>query len=247
MPNIFDRYAPAPHTRNPTATLVNVKWTPSLERSTMKSFQNDIQLLKKAEKFLDWNISSLEANVNHCLAPGKDINHGLISLNAPFPALLFCFSIIDLLASLYCGDARGSGNTTKYREMYMKDMMKYDEDQCHLLQKIIRHKLVHLGSPRTVYTYKKKNINITWYHVHDDPGRERHLQLKFVSSKGYIQPEFTIIKHNATHYFWIGIKQLVEDIKQSVQGPKGYLSKLKTDPTLRKKFDKAIFEIYSPT
>lgn len=213
----------------------------------MKSFQNDTDLLKFAEKFLDDNISSLEANVNHCLVPGKEINHGFISLYATFPAILFCFSIVDLLASLYCGNARG-GNTSDNAATYMKDMMKYTEDQCHLLQKVFRHRLVHLANPRPVYEYEYKGnrIRIAWHYHHDEPGRGKHLTLQFVSSKGYIQPEYTIIKHNATHYFWIGIKQLVEDIKQSVQSPNGYFSKLKIDPTLRKKFDKAIFDIYLP-
>jgi len=208
----------------------------------MKSFQNNIDLLKFAEKFLVDNISSLEANVNHCLALGKDIDHGLISHFAAFPAISFCFSIIDLLASLYCGDARG--NTTKNSAIYMKEMMNYTEDQCHLLQKVFRHKIVHLAGPRAAYEYKGDII--TWFYDHDDPSRRRHLQLQFVSSNGYIQPEYTKIKHTVTHYFWIGIKQLVEDIKRSVQNPNGYFSKLKTDPALRKKFDNAVFDLFSP-
>jgi hypothetical protein len=34
-----------------------------------------------------------------------------VAAYAPFPALMYCFSIMDLLGSLYAGNAR-SGNTT---------------------------------------------------------------------------------------------------------------------------------------
>jgi len=199
----------------------------------MKSFKDDNELMNFAQTYIGEKLSSLERDVNYCLGSPP---------YAPFPAILYCFSIIDFLGSIYCGEAHRRSNTSKNAAKYMKDIMNYTEDQCQLLQQIFRHKIVHLAGPRTVYEYKGNRI--TWHYGHDNP--RRHLKLQFVSSKGFIQPEYTKIKHNATHYFWIGIKQLVEDIKQSVQKSNGYFSKLKADPPLRKKFDNAVYEMFSP-
>ena len=196
----------------------------------MKSFNNDAELLKFAKKFLDEKIFSLEKDVNHCL----------VLPYAPFPAIMYCFSIIDLLASLYCGHARPS-NTSKNAATYMKDMMHYTEDQCHLLQQVFRHKIVHLAGPRTAYNYKGKII--TWHYRHDSP--EKHLSIESTPSGGYVQPT-SKIKQNITHVFWISIKLLLEDIIQSYKGPNGYYSTLQADPILRKKFDEAVFDMFSP-
>lgn len=56
----------------------------------------------------------------------------------------------------------------------------------------------------------------------------------------------TRIRHKITHYFWISLEKFVEDIKQSVQKPNGYLSKLEAEPTLKKKVDDAVWDMFSP-
>jgi len=201
----------------------------------MKSFRDDNELMNFAQRYIGEKLESLERDVNYCL---KEPPY------APFPAILYCFSIIDLLGSFYCGEAHGRSKTSKNSAKYMRDMMNYSEDQCQLLQQIFRHKLVHLANPDTVYEYKGNRI--TWHYNHNDYTRFRHLKLQFVSPKGFIQPEYTKIKHTCTHYFWLGIKQLVEDIKQSVETPNGYYSKLKVDPALRKNLDDAVYEMFSP-
>ncbi len=195
----------------------------------MKSFKNDAELLKFAKKFLDEKIFSLEKDVKHCL----------VLPYAPFPAILYCFSIIDLLASLYCGQAR-SGNTSKNAATYMKDMMHYTEDQSHLLQKIFRHKIVHLAGPRTVYKFKGKII--TWHYRHDSP--EKHLSIESTPPGAHVRPT-SKIEQNVTHVFWISIKLLLENIIQSYKGPNGYYSKLQSDLKYRKRFDNAIFDLFS--
>lgn len=202
---------------------------------TMKSFNDDNQLMKFAQCFIGEKLSSLERDVNICLdsPPG-----------APFPAILYCFSIIDMLGSFYCGEAHGGSKNATNSAKYMKDIMNYTEDQCILLQKIFRHKLVHLAGPNSVFEYKGDIM--TWHYAHDIP--ERHLLLKGLPAhvNGFISPENTKIKHKATHYFWISIKSLVEDITQSVLNSSGYFSKLSSDPTLRKKFDDAVHDMFSP-
>ena len=200
----------------------------------MKSFSDDTQLMNWAQKFIGDKLSSLERDVKICMGSCPD---------APFPAILYCFSIIDLLGSLYCGEAHRNSDNTKNSATYMKDLMGYTPDDCNLLQKIFRHKLVHLAGPNSVF--KNNGDRITWHYAGDLP--ERHLNLKSEVPGGWIEPENTRIKHKVTHKFWISLEKLVEDIKQSVQKPDGYFSKLKTDPTLREKLDDAVWDMFSPS
>ena len=196
----------------------------------MKSFNDDIELLKFARVFVSEKLSSLDKDVDHCLSIPY----------APFPAILYCFSIIDLLAAFYSGQANRQSKTSDNAATYMKDMMNYTEDQCHLLQQVFRHKIVHFAGPRTAYNYNGKII--TWHYRHDSP--EKHLTIESTQLGAYVQPT-SKIKQNITHVFWISIKQLLEDIKQSYHGPNGYYSKLCADLNLRKNFDDAVFEMFS--
>ncbi len=200
----------------------------------MNSFNNDTQLLKWAQGFIGEKLSSLERDVNICMGsfPG-----------APFPAMLYCFSIIDMLGSFYCGEAHGASNNTTNSAKYMKDLMGYTPDECRLLQKIFRHKLVHLAGPNSVF--KNNEDKITWHYARDLP--ERHLQLTSLLQGLTIRPENTRIIHKVTHTFWISLEKLVEDIKQSVQKPDGYISRLETDSTLREKLDDAVWDMFSPS
>ena len=61
-------------------------------------------------------IASLENDVERCL-PYTKLEH---TCHAPFPALLYCFSVIDLLGSLLEGNATG-GDTTGNSRKYMED------------------------------------------------------------------------------------------------------------------------------
>jgi hypothetical protein len=52
---------------------------------------------------------------------------------ARFPAIMYCFSIIDLLGSLYAGNAR-SGKTTDNSAKYMEKYLNHPKDKTQLLQ-----------------------------------------------------------------------------------------------------------------
>jgi len=102
------------------------------------------ELLDFANKLLDERLGSLQKDVEIC-----------INKTLPFPALLYCFATIDLLGSLYVGDATGDtkaygkqvGTTVKARK-YMVEIMKYCEYESKLLQDQFRHKIVHLPNHR---------------------------------------------------------------------------------------------------
>ena len=66
-------------------------------------FEDDIELMHFAEEFIVKDrLTSLENDVNRCLPTAKIE----ATEYAPFPALMYCFSIVDLLGSLYAGNAR---------------------------------------------------------------------------------------------------------------------------------------------
>ena len=199
----------------------------------MKSFNDDAQLMKWARKYIGDKLSSLEYGVE-CLM-------GCFPY-ASVPAMLYCFSTIDLLGSLYCGEAHKKSDNKKNSVKYMKDMMGYSPVECDLLMEIFRHKIVHLAGPNSVYN--NDGDRITWMDTRDLP--DRHLNLKPVSPRDLTPPN-TRIKHKVTHYFWISLEKFVEDIKQSVQKPDGYLSKLEAEPTLREKLDDAVWDMFSPS
>jgi hypothetical protein len=63
-----------------------------------------------------------------------------IEKTCPFPALLYCFSTIDLLGSLYEGEATGNAriygkraSPTGKAEKYMIDIMKYPRYETKIL------------------------------------------------------------------------------------------------------------------
>jgi hypothetical protein len=117
-------------------------------------FKDDIELIHFADKFIE----------DRCLPTVKIEAAGY----APFPALLYCFSIVDLLGSLYAGDAR-SRNTTKKAAGYMEKYLEYPNDKVCLLQKMYRHKIVHLSQPKGAILYKKQII--AWSHDERDTSR----------------------------------------------------------------------------
>jgi hypothetical protein len=135
-------------------------------------FKDDIELMHFAHKFIVKDrLNSLENDVNRCLltfAKKEEPEYA----PAPFPALLYCFSIVDLLGSLYAGNAR-SRKTTKKAAGYMKKYLKYPNHKVYLLQKIYRHKIVHLSQPKGAISYNKQII--AW--KHDEDVNARHLTI----------------------------------------------------------------------
>ena len=51
----------------------------------------------------------------------------------------------------------------------MKDFLKYPSDKLQLLQKIYRHKIVHLSQPKSAMEYN--NQIIAWRHDENDPSK----------------------------------------------------------------------------
>jgi hypothetical protein len=110
----------------------------------MSYFVNGNELIKFARDFVTNRINSLEKDVKYCL---QEPYNSSTPIYAPFPAMIFCLSTIDLLGALNAGDARRKGNTVRNSKNYMQRFMNYTGEQSFLLIEIFRHKLIHPYSP----------------------------------------------------------------------------------------------------
>ena len=179
------------------------------------------EIITNARQLLKERTDSLINDVNHCL--NKDYND---TQPAPFSALLYCFSTIDLLGALYEGDASKRANTTAMAKNYMTQIMRYQSEKVELLQEVFRHKIVHLAQPAPATEYRGKIYK--WDIKHNTP--EVHLKEQSSSDKrGHL-------------IFSVSIKSLLKDVLESVFGADGYLDKLKGSGILQANFLKAYTE-----
>lgn len=202
----------------------------------MSLFENPAHLVDTATGLLVDRLNALEKDVNHCLTDPF----------APLPALAYCFSTIDLLGALYKGEASNSARTTSNSRSYMVGMMQYTIDQASVLQKIFRHKIIHLAMPKAVIEYQGMLIGWKYYHQ----SRKEHLKLtKFPTTQHFAidTRQGPILTLDYDYEFSIGIKNLQEDIANSVVGRPGYFDALSSSTTLQTNFEKALKEMYDPT
>lgn len=198
------------------------------------SIKSRQDLLDLAHWFLIGRLDSLEYDVERCLRMEKE---GY----APVPALMYCFSVIDLLAALAKGKV-GKQYRTKHATQYVNTYMKYPNDKVNLLwNKIYRHKIMHLSFPQVAVDYNGKVISWNL----DDPITSNHLTILYQSKSIPIGDgkRWGTIKIDGK--FVINIRILKDDIKSSVtRKPDGYLSKLASNINLQNNFRKVIREIY---
>lgn len=205
----------------------------------MVPFARDMQIFRNSQDVID-NATALTAARLDSLE--RDVTHCLRRPYAPLPAIEYCFSTIDLMGALYRGDATRDARTSEQARAYMVDFMKYTDEQSSLLQKIFRHKIVHLAMPKHVIEYKSKSIG--WKYIHDD--QTAHLKLtKFQQPRTV--PVTGLWKIRYEYQFTLSIKDLLKDICNSVVRPRdGYLAVLRKDSNLQANFEKALVEIYDP-
>ncbi len=202
-------------------------------------FPDPHELKRFAINFIRTRLESMKKDVDHCLS-GK---------LAPFPAVLYCLSTLDLLGALYSGQAKKrdpvthkSVDTKTNSKKYMIELMNYTEEQATLIIEIFRHKLVHLAQPNPVFSYNGRTIS--WVYYHANP--EKHLLLEdFPPGTAFIVKSDWKITVNQC--FNISISQLVQDIVNSVENHGGLLDKLENDSiVVQTHVKKAIEEIYDP-
>ena len=203
----------------------------------MAVFADADELIQFARTFLRDRTDALQCDVRTCTQ----------GASAAFPAILYCFSTIDLLGTLLGGDAKSPSGLTVRAKAYARRFMHYSEDQCDLLWDIFRHKIVHLAQPRAVKEFTSKNTTAskktTWRYWHDDGAHH----LKLVPLVPPVHEAVTSgISLQAEQLFEFSIRHLVDDIVDSIHAPGGYLHALTSDPILQKKFTDAVTQIYEP-
>lgn len=200
----------------------------------MSVFKDKTDLIRFAEAFLEERKSSLLNDVNKCL------KKSCFTKPAPFSALVYCFSVIDLMGALLSGEATKDAKTSQIASDYMLHFMNYTKDEIEMLQNVFRHKIVHLSQPHFVGK-NNSGDKIAWREYHDN--RKEHLKIETGLTEQDIQAPAGIpinllikpIRYNAT--FTVSIKSLAEGICKSIDN---YISALEKDATLQKNFDKAI-------
>jgi hypothetical protein len=198
----------------------------------MTAFADNNELIQFARTFLRDRTESLQRDALAC-------THGA---TAAFPAILYCFSTVDLLGALLGGDAKSSKGMTDRAKAYARRFMHYSEDQCSLLWDVFRHKIVHLAQPNPVVK-DSKGKKTTWGYWHDDLAHH----LKLVSLVPPIHEMVTSgLSIDAEHRFEFSIHHLVLDIDDSVHAPGGYLHTLASDKGLQDNFTTAVDQIYEP-
>jgi hypothetical protein len=123
----------------------------------------------------------------------------------------------------------------------MIDVMHYTVDQATLLQKIFRHKIVHLAMPLAVIEYDSKNIGWKYYHQN----RAEHLSLKKFPATKTLQVT-PLLSIDYDYEFVLGIKDFQEDIVNSVVNRGGYLDLVRSTNALQNSFETAATQMYDP-
>ena len=149
---------------------------------------------------IDERLSSLKKDVNACLE--KD---------CAFPALLYCFSTIDLLGALYTGRASAASytraNFKEYAVRFMKNShINYTSEQIDLLQNFFRHKIAHLAQAKLVV--KSNSKYVAWRYEY--PSVANHLKIEPYQCT-QIQTLLTPKPIYYDHLFTISITKLMHD------------------------------------
>lgn len=198
-------------------------------------FDDTTELLSHAMVIVEQAVNSLWRDVKNCLQSELQ--------PAPFPAILYCFSTINLLGALATGRADKSAPDKEISIYYMRRFMHYSYDDAEILIELFRHKLVHLAQPNPVIKYGPK-VMMTWATHHNN--KEYHLKREPLP-QGNVLDGYDIISHwhiPVTHRFNIRIMDFTLDIKDSATGFNGYLDLLAKCPHLQDKYKKAINHIY---
>ncbi|HEX9320126.1 MAG TPA: hypothetical protein VF884_14425 [Nitrososphaeraceae archaeon] len=194
----------------------------------------DIHEFKKfAINFIRIRTDSLKKDVEHCLS-GKV---------APFPAILYCVSTIDLLGALYAGQAKKGDPNSKNSKKYMIEVMNYTDEQATLISEIFRHKLVHLAQPHPVYVHNNKTLR--WVYHHSEP--EMHLILEDIKPSGTELILKSDWKIHVDQYFHVSIYHIMIDIINSVENHGGFLDRFENDSVvIQPNVKTALEQIYDP-
>lgn len=227
-------------------------WSDHQKRETFFSIEKTFMTSRSVSSIAPFKTPGELANhssgmlQSRCDSLNKDVAHCLSKPYAPFPAILYCFSTIDLLGALAAGRGDNTRPATQQSKSYMKLFMCYSEPIPTLLMGLFRHKLVHLAIPKAVFEYEDNTSakhKVVWNYTHNTP--QKHLKLESVPGMANIDNGLWLIQYDQS--FWLDIPSFACDIVNSVLGTNGYLSQLKTNVTMQSRYAAAVNDLYNPT
>lgn len=182
---------------------------------------------------LEERLSSLD---NDYLRAYADIPSNPTIAPSPYPIMMYVMSAFDLFSSLWAGwsdpRSRGSDMRSQTERMtgFLTTFMSYPEDKSKILIQMYRHKLMHTSKARRLLDPETGNI----YLMSISPT---------LSTNNYLKIDQT------GKYSWmhIGVKNLIDDLRNAIFGDTMYYDKLKTDAVLQENFKKCWTELNSYT
>ncbi len=173
--------------------------------------QKELEEFDKIEQFLRETCNSLLKDVRHSVL----YEYSSPDWPTPIPALLYCFSVVNLLSS-FCSGSLSPSSEVIYA--YFEEFLHYDATQIELLEYIYKYKLFHPNQSR--FLFHKYGMDFYWEWVDND--RSRHLRTQDHLGSGPMVKWFTI-----------SILSFAEDIEASVFQKDNYLHELFVNPTLK--------------
>ncbi len=202
------------------------------------NFSDSKELITYAGDLCERKLHHLKNDVEDCLLTTNSATK-MANAPAPYPAMLFSFSVIDMLGSLYTGSTEDQPNCERSYH-YMTKVMNIEPKKASILLQIFQHKLLHFADPSTVIEFGGSRISWNYFH---ESNRSRHLQLR--PNKITIQIPLTPTTLQADEEFSLSITDFALDIRNSVyKSPSGYLEILKNNiGGSQRKFDRAVSDL----
>jgi hypothetical protein len=209
--------------KNPKISATNKTLRPPL-------FVDRSKLLEYARSFLSVELGRFEQYVTLATTNVK------VSDAPPFPLLLYCMSVLDLLGALYSGNASKNADYSAQSRAYLVDIMGWSVEKARILRALFRNQLAHLAAPATVIVFDGKRISWTLSLGVD----ARHFLLEKLPVRESL-PLFGPYRLDFDYRFVLSMLVLYYDIRDSVQK---YLSALDSSTELQDKFETAIAHIF---
>jgi hypothetical protein len=171
----------------------------------------------------DERLTSLDNDMKRCFAHIDGIQL------APFPAVLYGFATVDYFSSCWKGwNDSGFGRKKKRRPNQTKRMvgflvrfMGYGKKESQVAIAMWRHKLMHTGEPRLLWTKKKKKIKREIYGWEISPEATEHMKLVDVTGA------------TATHKLVLNPFTLAKELREAVFGAGQYWDQLQASALLQ--------------
>lgn len=179
----------------------------------------DITKILEAKRLFQGRLDSLENDAKRAFYPIEGIQF------SPFPITMYAFATIDYFSGFWAGwnDIKNRPKNderfqTKRIADFLEKYLYYPQKESQIAINILRHKLMHTGEPRLMYE-KSTNKNYDWNLCNIT---EKHFQFEKLQ------------KTENFYILYVGIYNLIDDLKVGIFGSNGYFCELENNKDLQK-------------